>query len=90
MNGERTTVVGVFTNHLLAERALSDLHRANFTDEQIGFVVRAKEATSVGIAPTDPRAHVIGATTGAVSGVRQLREPGDDDERADQGVGRWA
>ncbi len=65
---EHATVVGVFTNQLLAERALSDLHRADFNDEQIGFAVRAKEATGVNIAPTDARAHAIGATTGAVSG----------------------
>jgi hypothetical protein len=65
---EHATVVGVFTNQLLAERALSDLHRADFNDEQIGFAMRAKEAAGVNIAPTDARAHAIGATTGAVSG----------------------
>src|SRR5690242_11237855 len=68
MSVAQVAVVGVFTNQLLAEHALSDLHEAGFTDEQIGFAVRAKEAIAVNIAPTDPRAHVIGATTGAVSG----------------------
>jgi hypothetical protein len=68
MSVAQATVVGVFTNQLLAEHALSDLHEAGFTDEQIGFAVRSKEAIAVNIAPTDSRAHAIGATTGAVSG----------------------
>ena len=35
---DRTTVVGVFQDRGDAEHAIDDLHRAGFTDEQIGFV----------------------------------------------------
>lgn len=65
---EHTMVVAVFTHQAQAERALSELHQVGFSDEQIGFAVRAKEATEINMAPTDTRAHAIGATTGAVSG----------------------
>lgn len=65
---EHTMVVGVFRHQAQAERTLNELHQAGFSDEQIGFAVRAKEATEINIAPTDDRAHAIGATTGAVSG----------------------
>jgi hypothetical protein len=37
-NIERTTVVGVFHNAEEARRAVDDLHRAGFTDKQIGVV----------------------------------------------------
>ncbi len=67
-NVELTMVVGVFRHQTQAERALDELHQAGFSDEQIGFAVRAKESTEISIAPTDSRTHAIGATTGAVSG----------------------
>jgi hypothetical protein len=37
---ERSTVVGVFEHRSDAERAIDGLHRAGFTDEQIGFIMR--------------------------------------------------
>jgi len=36
----RSTIVGVFRERSQAERAIEELHRAGFTDEQIGFVMR--------------------------------------------------
>jgi len=37
---ERSTVVGVFEHRDDAERAIEELHRAGFTDQQIGFIMR--------------------------------------------------
>ena len=37
---ERSTVVGVFSDRATAERAIDDLHRRGFTDDQIGFMWR--------------------------------------------------
>lgn len=39
----RSTIVGVFRERSQAERAIEELHRAGFTDEQIGFVMRDGE-----------------------------------------------
>jgi uncharacterized protein (TIGR02271 family) len=39
-NTNRSTIVGVFHERRQAERAIEELHRAGFTDEQIGFVMR--------------------------------------------------
>jgi len=39
----RSTIVGVFRERSQAERAVDELHRAGFTDEQIGFVMRDGE-----------------------------------------------
>jgi hypothetical protein len=35
---ERSTVVGVFSDRMSAERAIDDLHRLGFRDDQIGFI----------------------------------------------------
>ena len=43
---ERSTVVGVFEHRDDAERAIDELHRAGFTDEQIGFIVRDGDHTT--------------------------------------------
>ncbi|MBE3557932.1 MAG: hypothetical protein IMW89_01735 [Ktedonobacteraceae bacterium] len=37
---DRSTVVGVFTDRAMADRAIEALYRAGFTNEQIGFAVR--------------------------------------------------
>jgi len=63
---ERATVVGVFANRALAERALDDLHRAGFNDD-IGFVVR--NITNSEIEPDIVQKETAaGAATGAVGG----------------------
>ena len=60
---ERSTVVGVFEDRILAEHALDNLHQAGFSDDVIGFVVRD-------LATTDAiqRDTAAGAATGAVGG----------------------
>jgi hypothetical protein len=66
---ERQTVVGVFDNRSDAEKAVDELRRAGYTDDQIGFVMRgedtsAKEGEGAGAGA------VGGALTGgAVGGV---------------------
>jgi uncharacterized protein (TIGR02271 family) len=41
---ERTTVVGAFDNRQDAEKAVEELHRAGFRDDQIGFATRGAES----------------------------------------------
>ncbi len=64
---ERTTVIGVFEDRILAEYALGDLHRAGFSNDDIGFVVR-----NLAVAEANPdtiqRETATGAATGAVGG----------------------
>jgi len=43
---QRRTAVGVFRNRQDAERAVDELHRAGFTDEQIGVAARDDDARS--------------------------------------------
>ncbi len=64
---EQTTVIGVFENRVLAEHALDDLHRAGFSYDDIGFVVRDIGATDV-YPETIERETAAGAATGAVGG----------------------
>lgn len=45
---ERSTVVGVFNSRTEAERAVEELHRAGFRDDQIGIAARDGEAVSGG------------------------------------------
>jgi len=66
---DRSTVVGVFEDRALAERALDQLHQAGFGDDQVGFAVR-DETVREGI-PTiaEPEKETApAAATGAVSG----------------------
>jgi len=65
---ERSMVVGVFTNTVLAERAIDELHQAGITNEQIGFVARGEATQSVSTPAEEAKSHALGATTGAVSG----------------------
>lgn len=65
---ERSTVVGVFTNSVLAERAIDELHHVGFTNEQIGFVARGTAAQPTSTRDEETKAHALGATTGAVGG----------------------
>jgi hypothetical protein len=66
---DRSTVVGVFEDRALAERALDQLHQAGFGDDQVGFAVR-DETVREGI-PTiagPEKETAPAAATGAVSG----------------------
>ena len=67
---ERTTAIGVFTERAAADAALEELREAGFPADQLGFVVRDREATEHTTMPTDlGEIKSIPATaTGAMSG----------------------
>jgi hypothetical protein len=56
----RTTAVGVFSTHDEARRAVDDLRRAGFTEDQIGVAARDQDSGSYA---------AEGAATGAVAGA---------------------
>ena len=67
---QRPTVVGVFDNRADAEKAVEELHRAGFRDDQIGFAARGGE-TAEGTTEwqtAGPGEAGEGAAKGAVSG----------------------
>ena len=66
----RQTVVGVFANRADAERAVDQLHRAGFRDDQIGFAAQGGEAPTGGrtIAEGGTGEAGEGAAKGAVGG----------------------
>jgi hypothetical protein len=63
----RSVAVGVFEDRTNAERAIDELHRAGFTDNEIGFAVRG-EGTTGTTAEANAADAGTGAVTGAVSG----------------------
>jgi hypothetical protein len=67
---ERTTVVGVFHDRDQAERAIDELHRLGFRDDEIGFAVRGGDHVE-GTTVTDDRATDTGsgALSGAIAGA---------------------
>jgi len=69
-NQPRSTVVGVFSDHVQADRAISELRRAGFRDDQIGIAGRHAEAVSDQAAATTEDSHAgTGALTGALAGA---------------------
>ena len=64
---ERETVVGVFIERDQAEQAMTDLHRAGFNDDQIGFAVRHGHYTEHVHLPEQGDS-AKGAAAGAVGG----------------------
>lgn len=69
-NWERSTVVGVFENSHDAQRAVDELHRAGFTDKQIGVVSHNRERTSSDTADEHHDTYAEeGALTGALAGA---------------------
>jgi len=70
-NQPRSTVVGVFTDHFQADRAINELRRAGFRDDQIGVAGRHAEAVSTSAATeTEEGSHAgTGALTGALAGA---------------------
>jgi len=67
---ERSTVVGVFEHRNDAERAIEELHRAGFTDEQIGFIVRdGGEHVTHDVSTTGTSAAGEGAVGGMLAGA---------------------
>jgi hypothetical protein len=62
---QRSTVVGVFEDRLHANQAITDLHKAGFTEKQIGVAMRHAE----GVADTASTGHDTHAGSGALTGA---------------------
>ena len=67
---ERTTAIGVFTERAAADAALDELREAGFPADQLGFVVRDREATERTTMPTDitEMKSIPATATGAMGG----------------------
>jgi hypothetical protein len=62
-------IVGVFDDRAMAERAVDELHRAGFGEDQIGFVIRGADDVRGGmIVDAEGTKDGKGAVTGAVTG----------------------
>jgi uncharacterized protein (TIGR02271 family) len=69
MARERSTVVGVFRERPDAERAIEELQRMGFRDDQIGFVMHGAEGVQ-GTTATEVDSHAgEGALSGALAGA---------------------
>jgi len=68
MKNQRDTVVGVFSDHQQAERAIDELRRAGFRDDQIGIARRRPEG-EVTETTTGTESEETHAGTGAIAGV---------------------
>jgi len=66
MTNPRTTVVGAFDKRSDAERAVEELHRAGFSDDQIGFATRGGEAAAGSTTIEETGSH---AGSGAAGGL---------------------
>ena len=69
MATERSTVVGVFRDRDLAERAIAELQRLGFDDQDIGFVQRGEMQRDEAARPRDPDEAAVDSGAGAVSGA---------------------
>jgi len=65
---KRSTVVGVFADRSQADKAVFELKRAGFRDDQIGVAMRHTEGAT-GAASTDDSYAGEGAATGALAGL---------------------
>jgi hypothetical protein len=65
---ERSTVVGVFSDRAQADRAVEELRRAGFSNDQIGVAGREESHTSTTTAGEGTKAGE-GATAGAIAGA---------------------
>jgi hypothetical protein len=69
MDTQRSTVVGVFANRSQADRAIDELRREGFQNDQLGVVGPKGEESTTG-KHADKGAHVAeGAVVGAVAGA---------------------
>jgi len=68
---QRSTVVGVFNDHVQADRAVNELRKAGFREDQIGVVGRHEHAAvSSDAASNEEGTHAgTGAVTGALAGA---------------------
>jgi len=71
-DGDRSTVVGVFEQRSDAERAVEQLRRAGFRDDEIGYAARDGEPLEGGRAleGTEGGEAGEGAAKGAVGGIK--------------------
>jgi hypothetical protein len=71
MMTNQSTVVGVFDDRLQADRAVDELRRAGFRDDQIGVAMRydAGDAAVSDVAETEGSHAGTGAVTGVVAGL---------------------
>src|SRR5258706_8778127 len=66
---DRSTIVGIFEDRALAERALEQLRQAGFSNDQVGFAVREGTVLDRVPAVAEPEKETApAAATGAVSG----------------------
>src|SRR4051812_48872876 len=66
---QRSTVVGVFEDRTQADRAIADLRRAGFRDDQIGVAMRHADDSGVSASTPDESDAGSGALTGALTGM---------------------
>jgi hypothetical protein len=72
MRAQQSTVVGVFDDRLQADRAVDELRRAGFRDDQIGVALRYDTGNVITGDVTDTEATITDETkagTGAIAGV---------------------
>jgi hypothetical protein len=67
LTSTRSTAIGVFQDRAQAERAVDELHRAGFRNDEIGFVTRDGKHVVTDATDTEVRAE-SGAAAGAVTG----------------------
>jgi uncharacterized protein (TIGR02271 family) len=65
----RNSVVGVFENHAQAQRAVDDLRRAGFREDQIGVATQDRSRTATDETPAEGGNAGTGAVTGALAGA---------------------
>lgn len=66
---QRSTVVGVFTDRLHANQAITDLHQAGFAGSDIGVTMKHAEGVGDSTAAHDDSHATSGAMTGALTGL---------------------
>jgi hypothetical protein len=66
---QQATVVGVFEDRQLAEKAINELTKAGFGENQIGFAMKFHEETGDPMAAESKTHAESGAVTGALTGL---------------------
>jgi hypothetical protein len=69
MMAQHSTVVGVFEDRLQADRAVDELRRAGFRDDQIGVAMRHDAGEMTDAVDADESAAGSGAITGILTGL---------------------
>jgi hypothetical protein len=69
MRAQQSTIVGVFDDRLQADRAVDELRRAGFRDDQVGVAMRYDAGSAADEAVDTTDAGETAAGTGAITGV---------------------